>query len=63
MIQDQLIVIDGVFQAIRSFNHSDVTKTIAYRDANKILLSQDKASLINAMNDLYLRIENLIAGS
>ena len=56
MIHNHLIVIDGVFQAIRSFNHSSVEKTIVYRDADKILLSHDKASLINAMNDLYLTI-------
>jgi hypothetical protein len=62
IVKDDLISIDGVFQAMRLFEKNNVTKEIIYRDAKEIPLSPEKTYLIDIMNDLYLTIENIITG-
>ena len=57
-----LISIDGVFQAIRSFDNNNVAKEIIFRDAKEIPISPEKTYLIEILNGLYLTIENIIAG-
>ena len=57
---EHLIVIDGVFQAMRVFNNSTVTKEIVYREAEKILIQPEKAYLIEIMDNMYLTIERII---
>ena len=61
-IQQNLIVIDGVFQAIRIFDHGTISKEVVFRDAISIPLSSENSYIIDNMNELYLTIEDIILG-
>lgn len=58
---EQLIVLDGTFQAIRVFHKNFDIKEIVYRGAEGISIHRDKAYLIELLNNMYLTVENIIA--
>lgn len=54
------IMLDGVVQAIRVYHGDDVVKEVFYREAEQIPLSGGRKDLTEQLDNLYLRVEEMI---
>ena len=54
------IWLDGVTQAIRVYHGDDVVKEVVYKEAEQIPLSGGGKDLIEQLDNLYLRVEEII---
>gem|GEM_PF-3609745 len=55
-----MIVLDGVFQAIRVFSENEVRKEVVYKMASQIPLPKEKENLISRLSNLYLAVGEII---
>lgn len=54
------VMLDGVFQAIRTFESGKLSKEIIYENIDDINLSQNKEYLREKMENMYLEVESII---
>ena len=60
-LEEDRIILDGVFQAMRMYKNNTVSKEIVYCFAESIPVREDKSYLVGVMNDFYLNIEKIIS--
>lgn len=60
ILGENLVCIDGVFQAVRVFEESKVVKQIVYRMADKIAFPKGKEYLREVLEELYLDVGKII---
>lgn len=60
ILGENLMIIDGVFQAIRVFENGNVVKEVAYRESNIIDFPDGKDYMKNILEKLHIKIGPII---
>ena len=60
ILDEKLVCIDGVFQAVRVFEESKMVKQIVYRMTDKIAFPKGKEYLREVLEELYLDVGKII---